>query len=342
MKLYRCILALAPLVLGSFSVAQQISATVNAEPVHFTGVQPMMINGRVMIPLRGVLEKMGVYVDWDPATHYIHASDGNGRDVQLRTGERQALVNGQEVALDSPAVMMHGRAMVPLRFLSESMGAVVDWNPYDHTAAIATALAAQHESGGVRSQPLMETFVVSANTVIPFTLNRQLSSDQSRVGEEFTGTIDTANARDYVGLPPGTIVHGHVDAVRPQSSQMPGVLGLAFDSIRLPSGQTIDIDGSLMGVDSKSIENSNGRMIARTPSNKNMKYVGIGAGAGALVAIVTRGNVLTTAAIGAALGYLYDASARKPVQYSEVTLRRGSNFGVMLNRDQRFPGNNPN
>jgi hypothetical protein len=285
---------------------------------------------------------MGAFVDWDPATHYIHASDNNGREVQLRVGEQHALVNGQVVALDSPAVMVRGRTMVPLRFLSESMGAVVDWNPYYHTAAITTALATQPESGGVRSQPLMETFVVDANTVIPFTLDRQLSSDESRVGEKFTGTIDTADANDYVGLPAGTMVQGHVDAVRPQSSKTPGVLSLAFDTIRLPSGQIVDIDGSLMGVDSKSIENSNGRMVARTPSNKNMKYVGIGAGAGALVAIVTRGNVLTTAAIGAALGYLYDSSARKPVQYSEVTLRRGSKFGVMLNRDQRFPRNNPN
>ena len=56
MKLYRCILTLAPLVLSSFAFAQQISATVNGETVHFTGVQPMMINGRVMVPLRGVFE----------------------------------------------------------------------------------------------------------------------------------------------------------------------------------------------------------------------------------------------------------------------------------------------
>jgi len=342
MKTIRILTAMLPLMVATTAFGQQINATVNGDAVHFSGVQPMMINGRVMVPLRGVFEQMGAFVDWNPATHNINATDNNGKQIQLRVGEMHAMVDGQVVALDSPAVMVRGRTMVTLRVLSESMGAIVDWNPYNHTAAITTTVAMNPGSGGVRTQPILNTFLVEANTVIPFTLDRQLSSDQSRVGDIFTGTIDTANSSDYVGLPAGTTVRGHVDAVRAQTSKLPGVLSLAFDSIRLSNGAVIDIDGSLMGVDSKSIENSNGRMIARTPSNKNVKYVGIGAGAGALVAVVTHGNVITTAAIGAALGYLYDTSGRKPVDHSDVVLRRGSKFGVMMNRDQTFPTYTPN
>jgi len=337
MKANKILFAMLPLMLAPIAFGQQINATVNGNPVHFVGVQPMMMNGRIMVPLRGVFEQMGASVDWDAPSHTVYATDSTGKEVQLRVGERHALIDGKEIALDSPATMVRGRTMVPLRFLSESLGAVVDWNSYNHTAAITTAVATEPQTGGIKTQPLASAFMVQANTVIPFTLDRQLSSDQSRVGEKFTGTIDTANAKDYVGLPPGTIVEGHVDAIRAQTSQTPGVLGLAFDTIRFPNGDMTEIDGSLMGVDSKSIENSNGRMVARTPSKKNMKYVGIGAGAGALVALATKGNVITTAVIGAALGYLYDTSGSKPVQYSEVTLLSGSKFGVMMNRDQRFP-----
>lgn len=226
--------------------------------------------------------------------------------------------------------------MVPLRFISEAMGAEVNWEGANNTVAITTTLASQGQTSGVRSQPLAKTFSIPANTVIPFKLNQQLTSDGSSLGQKFTGTIDTSNSADYVGLPMGTIVEGHVDAIRPGTSKLSGVVSLAFDDIRLPNGKATQIDGSLMGLDSTNVVSQGGRLVARQPTHKNLKYVGIGAGAGALVAIVTKGNVITTTMLGAALGYIYDMT-RKPVQPSDVVLRTGSPFGVMLNRDETFP-----
>ena len=50
---------------------RSIRATVNGENVYFPDVQPAMVNGRVMVPLRGVFEHMGAHVMWNSATQTV-------------------------------------------------------------------------------------------------------------------------------------------------------------------------------------------------------------------------------------------------------------------------------
>lgn len=338
----KLIIGALPLLAASVAFGQQIQTTVNGDPVHFNDVQPMSHNGRVLVPVRGVFEKMGVNVEWSPANRAVYAT-GNNRNVTLYVGKTVASVDGRQVALDVPPMMYHGRTMVPLRFISESMGAVVDWNPGTSTVAIQTTNIANvpppavtyrtgESTTGVRTQPMARTVVLRANTVIPVTLNTDLSSKTAAMGDRFTATVDTQGNGDYMGLPEGTKIQGHVQSVRPMSSEAPGVLGLAFDYFLLPDGRRVEMDGTLIGLDSKSVKNDNGRLIAVNKPNRDLKYVGIGAGAGALIAVATKGNVVTTAILGAALGYLYDQN--KQAERRDVNLNDGSRFGIVLDRDQ--------
>lgn len=333
----RTMTAILPLVAASVAMGQQIQATVNGQPVIFNDVQPMTMNGRVLVPVRGVFEQMGVNVDWEPATQTVTAN-GNGNDVVLGIGKRVARVNDHRVRLDVPAMVYHGRTMVPLRFISESMGAQVNWYADNRLVAINTnggVIRTGSSTTGVRAQPMARTVVLRQNTVIPVTLNTSLSSNTATVGQRFTATVDPLEGGDYMGLPAGTVVYGHVDSVRARTSDAPGVLGLAFDRVEMANGRSVDIDGSLIGLDNKSVTNSNGRLVAKQSAKSNMKYVGIGAGAGALIGIATKSNVLTTTVLGAALGYLYDQSQMKNGR--DVTLNQGTKFGVVLNRDETFP-----
>ena len=43
--------------------ADRIRVELNGEPISFQGAQPRQVDGRVLVPLRGVLEKMGATVD---------------------------------------------------------------------------------------------------------------------------------------------------------------------------------------------------------------------------------------------------------------------------------------
>ena len=115
-----------------------IGVTVDGTPVQFARVGPQVAQGRVLVPLRGVLEQMGAFVGWDSATRSVIAQKGD-RDVVLPVGSRTATVNGKPVTLDVPATIVMGTTMVPLRFLGEALGAEVKWNGATRTVEITSA-----------------------------------------------------------------------------------------------------------------------------------------------------------------------------------------------------------
>lgn len=129
LSLFISISLLVSLVLtGSAYVAtgqSPIRVYVDGQPVNFD-VPPTVIQGRVLVPLRGIFERLGATVDYDTRTQHIVAVRGS-QTVELTLGSRQARVNDQASLLDVPAFTIGGRTMVPLRFISESLGANVQW-----------------------------------------------------------------------------------------------------------------------------------------------------------------------------------------------------------------------
>ena len=117
--------------------AQNISVRVNGNNVPFADTMPQMQGGRVLVPLRGVLEQIGADINWNEATQTVKARM-NQRNIELTLGRRMAMVNGQQVRLGVPAMRIGGSTMVPLRFLSEALGASVDWNDSRQEVNITT------------------------------------------------------------------------------------------------------------------------------------------------------------------------------------------------------------
>ena len=102
--------------------------------------------GRTMVPVRLITERMGASVQWFAQTNQVAVSL-NGSTVTLKIGSSQALVNGETVTLYDgvPAMVAKyqgiERTMVPLRFVSEQLGAQVSWVQESYTAAISTGQA---------------------------------------------------------------------------------------------------------------------------------------------------------------------------------------------------------
>lgn len=127
--------ALLGLALAVPSLASPaLQVTVDQQPVMFDQA-PVMQEGRVLVPLRGVFESLGAEVTYLAPSHTIQATRGSTQ-VQLTLGSRQAAINGSPSMLDVPATTLGGRTMVPLRFVSEALGASVDWNAATQTVAI--------------------------------------------------------------------------------------------------------------------------------------------------------------------------------------------------------------
>lgn len=98
---------------------------VNQRQLNFD-VPPVIKNGRTLVPMRTIFEQLGAIVTWDAKTKMVQAIKGY-TTIILKIGSNRALVNGQEVTLDVPAEISKGRTLVPIRFISESLGAQVSW-----------------------------------------------------------------------------------------------------------------------------------------------------------------------------------------------------------------------
>lgn len=103
----------------------------------FNDVKPYLDStaGRVMVPLRALMEALGADVDYDPETSAISISDER-TSIELITNDTHAIVNGADTVLDCPATVINSSTYVPLRFVSESMNLKVDWNGDTKTVSL--------------------------------------------------------------------------------------------------------------------------------------------------------------------------------------------------------------
>lgn len=84
-------------------------------------------NGITLVPLRAIFQSLGATVNWDSETQTITAAKDQ-TTIKLQIGSYTAYKNGQPVILQVAGKVVSGNTMVPLRFVSESLGANVEWD----------------------------------------------------------------------------------------------------------------------------------------------------------------------------------------------------------------------
>ncbi len=114
--------------------ASDIAVNLNGEWMQFD-VDPVLMNDRTMVPFRAIFEALGCTVSWDDATQTA-IGVRNGVEIELPIGFTRATVGGNGQVLDQPAVLKDGRTLVPLRFVSEALGAKVKWTDETQTVSI--------------------------------------------------------------------------------------------------------------------------------------------------------------------------------------------------------------
>lgn len=150
-------------LLTSSTFAQEITVRVNGNNVLFADTHPQKVEGRVLVPIRGVLEDIGADISWNEATQTVKAKVGE-RDLEIRLGSRTALVNGQTVSLRVPAMRIGGSTMVPLRFISEALGASVEWSEPRQMVSITTGSALSTERPVARNRDRVQDSEPNKNT----------------------------------------------------------------------------------------------------------------------------------------------------------------------------------
>lgn len=130
-----CILAM--LVPGELALAAPSAKLfLDGQPLA-SDVAPTIVNNRTLVPLRVIMESLGANVHWQSNSEPIVIRKNN-MEIQIQVGKAQASVNGQVVNLDVSPVIVQNRAMVPLRFIGESLGAGIWWDPATRSVYITS------------------------------------------------------------------------------------------------------------------------------------------------------------------------------------------------------------
>lgn len=87
---------------------------------------PILRGGRTLMGLRETFDRLGAVVYYDSSTKQITAWRAE-RTIMLQLGRKEAMIDGRTIELDQPPIIEGRTTFVPLRFLSEALGAGVKY-----------------------------------------------------------------------------------------------------------------------------------------------------------------------------------------------------------------------
>ena len=118
----------------SASAVDDITVTVNGETVVFDQ-QPIIVDGRTLVPIRAVCEKIGATVDWDSTSETVTISK-NTIVLKLTIGSSILQSSKGRDELEVPPQIHNGRTLLPIRAVVEALGCDVDWDNDTRTVII--------------------------------------------------------------------------------------------------------------------------------------------------------------------------------------------------------------
>ncbi len=90
-------------------------------------IVPFIMESRTLVPFRFIGESFGATLEWDSAQKKIYVTLLT-KEIQmtLTVNQKEAIINHEKVKMDVPPLIFQNRVFVPIRFIAESFGALVN------------------------------------------------------------------------------------------------------------------------------------------------------------------------------------------------------------------------
>ena len=136
------LLILTLLSVNVYAAPREVTVKVNDIKV-VSPVPARIVNGRTMLPMRSIFERIGAKVTWMNTERIIIATKGNlliTMQIDNAIMSVQKIENDDviKIELDSPPFIVSGSTLVPVRAVAESLGCKVEWDQQTYTANIVT------------------------------------------------------------------------------------------------------------------------------------------------------------------------------------------------------------
>lgn len=109
----------------SFANNNGISVYLDSKKIEFN-VDPILKDGRVLVPMRKIFEELGSKVTWDSKTKSV-STIKNNKKMKLTIDNNTINVNGKDIIIDTAPILYKSHTLVPLRIISETYGLQVNW-----------------------------------------------------------------------------------------------------------------------------------------------------------------------------------------------------------------------
>lgn len=205
---------------------------------------PVITNNRTLVPLRGVLEKLGATVDWNKETKQVIVKN-DVMEILLETDNNAVLVDGRVNFMDTKSLLVDDRTLVPLRFLAETLGYDVKWNGETHRIDI--------NSGG-------------SGVVVPEGLPTVGTSEALAQLLQYSNNLNSYVDFRFTGLERGMeVVEEAVDMVMPEEASKESVSEVSESAA---SDDFSNTNNQTDGVEEGDITKTNGDYIFYTVNNE--------------------------------------------------------------------------
>ena len=106
---------------------QSIQVYLDGEKISLYGAEPIVSNGRTLIPVAVLTAALGGSTEWQPPDTIV-LSNGSENQLVMRLNSTSYKIGAQEYTMDAPPVVQDGRTYVPVRVIAEYFGLSVYWD----------------------------------------------------------------------------------------------------------------------------------------------------------------------------------------------------------------------
>lgn len=141
---------------------------------------PVIRNSRTLMPVRTVVEEMGGSVAWDNSSRTAVLTLGEN-EIRLIIDSTTAYFNNEAAALDTAPIIINDRTFLPIRFIAESFGFIVEWDETNSTVTII-------KQTNIQQPDMDETGSAGAALVVYFSMPETTEPD-NMTEEEANSTV---------------------------------------------------------------------------------------------------------------------------------------------------------
>lgn len=197
-------------------IAVPCSACAESTPIYIdnellvTEVPATIIEGHTLAPMRAVFEALGATVAWDDSTKTVTGQTSD-TTITLALNSTTAYINGKPTELAIAAQSIDGHVLVPLRFISESLGATANYDDAAksiiiNTAASNNAVAIADEGNEAAAVPSFEQVVAQGNQIRELSFKLYVTKDGQKKWRQYYLRNDECRA-EWVGSQGTTLVN---------------------------------------------------------------------------------------------------------------------------------------